>query len=511
MRRWYLPVVLLLVAAPASFQMTSVAPKSSDYDQPHRPQFHFSPVTNWMNDPNGLVYHSGEFHLFYQFNPFGDRWGHMSWGHAVSPDLVHWKHLPVALLEEDGIMIFSGSAVVDSANSSGLGTTEKPPLIAIYTGHTENLQTQNLAFSTDRGRTWQKYRGNPVLDIGKKDFRDPKVFRHIPTGRWIMAVALPVERKVAFYGSFDLINWERLGEFGPAGEVSGIWECPDLFELPIAKSPGEKRWVLIVNLNPGAVAGGSGTQYFTGDFDGATFRADPAPAPQWADYGRDFYAAVSWSDVPNSDGRRLWIGWMSNWEYADKIPTSPWRGAMSVPRSLSLEKRPGGLALIQTPVRELSRLRTEVLTTGNIGLPEANRMLRERKVEGDLLEIEAEFRGGTARDFGLSVRAGQDQRTKAGYDVRRAEVYIDRRSSGNVSFHPAFPGRHAAPLLADGGKIRLHLLVDRSSVELFANGGERVLTELIFPDPESHAVHFYESGGKATLLSLRIWKLASIW
>lgn len=242
--------------------------------EPFRPGFHFTPDQNWINDPNGLVYADGEYHLFYQYNPFGDKWGHMSWGHAVSSDLVKWEQLPVAIPEKDGIMAFSGSAVIDHDNTSGFGTAEKPPMVAIYTGHREGHQSQRLAFSNDKGRTWSEYAGNPVLDVGKADFRDPKVFWHAPTKRWIMTVALSTEKKVSFYGSPDLKKWQHLSDFGPAGATGGIWECPDLFALPVEKSETEKRWVLLLNMNPGAPAGGSGCQYFVGNFDGKGFKLD---------------------------------------------------------------------------------------------------------------------------------------------------------------------------------------------------------------------------------------------
>ena len=296
--------------------------------EPFRPQYHFTPEKNWMNDPNGMVFYEGEYHLFYQYNPAGDKWGHMSWGHAVSPDMVHWTHLPLALAEADNVMIFSGSAVVDWKNSSGFGKDGRPPLVAVYTGFrtTDRVQFQCIAYSNDKGRTWTKYSGNPVIDINSMDFRDPKVQWHDATRRWIMTVSLSAEHKVRFYGSDNLKAWTLLSEFGPAGATGGVWECPDLFELPL---PGtnDKRWVLVVNMNPGSVAGGSGGQYFIGRFDGTQFVADrdslipPRPgrsaseSAHWFDYGPDYYAAVSWSDVPASDGRRLWLGWMSNWEY----------------------------------------------------------------------------------------------------------------------------------------------------------------------------------------------------
>jgi fructan beta-fructosidase len=500
--------VLFVVVLGVGLLFSSLVHEEYDYRQEHRPQFHFSPPVNWMNDPNGLVYLDGEYHLFYQYNPFGNEWGHMSWGHAVSPDLVRWEHLPVALPEEDGVMVFSGSAAVDFSNTSGFGTPDTPPLVAIYTGHTERLQTQNIAFSIDRGRSWKTYDGNPVLDTGKKDFRDPKVFRHAPTGRWIMAVALPVERKISFYGSEDLIRWDHLSDFGPAGAVDGIWECPDLFELPVEGS-ASRKWVLIVSLNPGSIAGGSGMQYFVGDFDGTRFTAKASEGPKWVDYGRDFYAAVSWSDIPEADGRRIWLGWMSNWDYAGSVPTSPWRGAMSIPRALKLKEKGTGFDLVQTPLEELKVLRTEVMNLDNLGLARAGRRLGE--LRGDTLEIQAEIRVGSARDLGLAVRIGNGQNTRAGYDSGQSVVYVDRTESGKADLHPAFPGRHSAPLSPRQGIVKLHVFVDRSSVELFANDGERVITDLIFPDGSSLGLGLYEEGGTAEVISLKVWKLDSIW
>src|SRR5207247_1859911 len=282
--------------------------------------------------------------------PEGDTWGHMSWGHAVSPDLVRWNHLPVALREENGVMIFSGSAVVDHQNTSGFGKDGKPPLVAIYTGHGHGKQAQHIAYSTDRGRTWTKYENNPVIDINSPEFRDPKVFWHEPTKKWVMVVAKPDQRKVLFWGSPDLKKWEQLGEFGGQGAVEGIWECPDLFEQIVAKADGtdsgRKRWVLVVNINGGTPAGGSGCQYFIGEFDGTTFRNDnPKDVKLWADYGPDFYAAQSLADLPAEPARRVWIGWMSNWRYANREPTRPWRTAQSLPRELMLVETPAGIRL----------------------------------------------------------------------------------------------------------------------------------------------------------------------
>ena len=476
------------------------------YHEPFRPQFHFTPEVHWMNDPNGLVYYDGEYHLFYQHNPHANEWGHMSWGHAVSTDLVHWKHLPIALHDEYGVMAFSGSAVVDHANTSGFGVNGKPPMVAIYTGHSAGLQTQDLAFSHDRGRTWTKYESNPVLDIGEADFRDPKVFWHNPTKRWVMVVTLAVQKKLQFYGSLNLKEWTLLSEFGPAGSPSKLnWECPDVFELPIENEPGQTRWVLETDMGSGAIAGGSGGEYFTGVFDGTTFVADSMES-QWVDFGRDFYAPVSWSNIPASDGRRLWIGWMNNWETALN-PTSPWRSAMSIPRELTLRRINGQLRLCQRPVRELQTLRTDSTQLMNVDLKNESRKIN---LPGQQLEIIATFAPGDASEFGFRVLKGTDQETVVGYDVKLQGMFVDRTRSGNVDFHKAFSGRHKGPLALDAnGQIRLHLFVDASSVEVFGNEGETVVTDLVFPNSGSAGLEVYSSKGACLLVDCTVYRLQS--
>src|SRR5258708_7477700 len=301
------------------------------YQEPYRTQYHFSPPQNWMNDPNGLVFCEGEFHLFYQFNPLGIKWGHMSWGHAVSTNLVTWKHLPVAIPEQGNVMAFSGTAVVDEKNTSGFGDGIAGPIVAVYTGHETKpvkKQSQYLAYSNDHGRTWKEYAGNPVLDLNLADFRDPKVSWYAPGGCWIMTVVLSTERKVAFYRSENLRGWTLLSQFGPAGSTSGVWECPDLFPLVVQGDPTETKWVLIVNVGDGAPNGGSGSQYFVGNFDGKTFTPEKnngAIPTRWLDHGRDFYAAGPCSNLPGTNGRRLLIGWMNNLKYTQHIPTQPGR------------------------------------------------------------------------------------------------------------------------------------------------------------------------------------------
>jgi len=416
----------------------------------------------------------------------------------------------VALREEDGVMVFSGSAVVDRANTSGLCGPPRARvacLVAVYTGHGHDKQTQNLAYSRDRGRTWTKYAGNPVLDIGAKDFRDPKVFWHAPTARWIMAVSLAEERKIRFYGSTDLKAWTALSDFGPAGYTQGQWECPDLFELPVEGGRARMRWVLSVNVNPGAPLGGSADQYFIGSFDGTAFHNDDPPSQVlWADHGKDFYATQSWSDLPRSDPRRVWIGWMSNWQYANQDPTSPWRGMFTVPRALRLVARPEGIRLVQEPVAELRSLRGQRRT---IPARDVKGTVALDAVTGDALEIEAVFTAGSASAFGLQVRKGKDEETIVGYDVSAGAVFVDRRRSGNAGFSPDFPGRHAGPLALESGRVRLHVLVDRSSVEVFAGGGRTVITDRIFPDPSSRGVAVWAEGGAASLVSLGAWALDS--
>jgi levanase len=823
----------LLVGAFAA-AASAAPPGPATYREPFRPQFHFTPATNWMNDPNGLVYYKGEYHLFFQHNPFGDTWGHMSWGHAVSRDLVHWQQLPVAIPEQGDEMIFSGSAVVDRDNTSGFGTRGNPAMVAIYTSAYPDDQKQSLAYSTDRGRTWTKYAGNPVLDDADREFRDPKVFWYAPQRKWIMAVSMAVQRKIRFYSSPNLKQWTLMSDFGPANATGGVWECPDLFPLALDGNPRKTKWVLVVNLNPGGIAGGSAAQYFVGDFDGSRFTADnagaytppagdvfadfegsdygawtttgtafgsgpahgtlpgqqtvsgfqgnglvnsfldfdssqgtltsprftigrdyinflvgggahahdpaggdgtpppgdvladfegpdygswtatgdfagttphrggdgrvgeqsvdtffgnpnngdpntgsivspeftinrdfldfeiaggnhPEPGPgqtavnlvvdgaivrtatgsdsgtlnwvawdlqdlsgkqghieivdratggwghvladhfvlsdvaakirsdetavnllvdgavvrttagkesealdwaswnvrdlrgkdaqiqivdrnsggwghiladqvvfadapaqsaeqraSWLDYGKDYYAAVSWNDVP--DGRRLMIGWMNNWQYANQIPTSPWRSAMSVPREIGLRTIDGHPQVVQSPIRELRELRTgPAYRLGHRPIPPGTQLLTGRGSSGKTLEIDAEFRLRDADRFGLKVRAGSGEETVIGYDTTTRELYVDRTKSGNVAFNANFPGVQRAPLAARHGKVRLQILVDWSSVEVFTGDGQRVITDQVFPSATSDGIELFADGGHATLQRLKIQPLRSSW
>jgi sucrose-6-phosphate hydrolase SacC (GH32 family) len=516
---------LACLIALSSCCLFAESPKDRDYNQPYRPQFHFSPRINWTNDPNGLVYFEGEYHIFFQYNPFGDQWGHMSWGHAVSPDLVHWKELPVAIPESDGVMIFTGSTVVDRANSSGFCTGGKPCLVAIYTGHTPGspagkpLETQNLAYSNDRGRTWTKYSGNPVLDLHMHDFRDPKVFWSEQGKHWVMVVSLPDDHKVSIYGSPDLKKWEHLSDFGPEGAVSGQWECPELFELSVDGNAAHTRWVLKIGLNPGAVQGGSGEQYFVGRFDGTRFVNDnPASLQLWTDYGKDCYCALTFNGLPKTPPPaqaqpQTMIGWMNDWQYAGKLPTSPWRGQMTFPRKLALRATPDGMRLIQLPSDAIAKLHKtpvrRLIGTEN----EVNKHLNGHARGGDkMIDLTSTITLGTAKLAGWRLLSGDGSYTQAGYDREREELFIDRSNSGETDFSPEFPARVSAPLkLAHPGQVQLRILVDRSSIEVFAEHGRVVMTELIFPKQNGRHIAVYSDGGKLGGVSVRIWALSSIW
>jgi len=507
---------LLLALPPRDSAETSDAAPS---EEPYRPQFHYTPPTNWMNDPNGLVYHDGTYHLFHQYNPKGHEWGHMSWYHATSTDLMHWSHQGVALPEEGNEMIFSGSAVVDAANTSGFGTGgNSSPMVAIYTSHytlegNSSDQAQSLAYSTDGGATWTKYQGNPVLEHPDPEFRDPYVFWYAPDQRWIMAVALSEQQTVQFYASTNLREWAHLSDFGPAGATGGIWECPLLFQVPFEDS-GQTRWILKVDLNPGAVAGGSGGQYFVGDFDGTTFTPHHGVrkhGPHWVDYGPDFYAAMAWNHVPESDGRALWMGWMNNWAYAKHLPTPLRRSAQTIPRSLHLRPLQGEPRLVQQPVEELQRLREQHVHLDSRPLAAGATPLKEAGISGRSLELVAVFEPKGAKTVGLHVRAGTDEKTVIGYDVEAEAVFVDRSASGVVDAQSDIPSRSSAPLSLQEGRVKLHVFVDRSSVEVFANDGARVLTHRIAPTPKSEGVSLVRAGSPARLVRLDAWSLRSIW
>ena len=474
----------------------------------YRPEYHFTPPSNWMNDPNGLVFFDGEYHLFYQYHPHSTVWGPMHWGHAISTDLVHWQHLPTALYPDERGMIFSGSAVIDWNNTAGFG---KEAMIAIFTynNHTydnkNRVEDQNIAYSTDRGRTWTKYAGNPVVPHpgNLTDFRDPKVFWH--EDHWVMVLA--AGDRVLFYISPDLKKWEPSGSFGGGyGSTDGVWETPDLFKLTV-DSTTQTRWALTVGVGSGASAGGSGTQYFIGHFDGKVFVSEnPKEVILWADYGADYYAPQSWSNEPN--GRRIMIGWMSNWQYAREVPSEGWRGMFSVPREVSLTSTANGVRLVHEPIPELEVLRVKGWHWQNQIVQSGENLLAS--LTGEAFEIIVEFQvQRSVNSFGLHVRRGGEERTTIGYNSRSQEVFIDRTKSGQSEFKDGFAARHAAHLEPEDQTVRLHIFVDRCSVEVFANDGIITLSDLIYPSPRSLELEFFAEGSDVFIKLLDVYPMTS--
>jgi len=607
----------------------------------YRPLIHFTPEKNWMNDPNGMFYYEGEYHLFYQYNPFGNTWGHMSWGHAVSKDLVHWEHLPVALPEEDGVMIFSGSAVVDWKNTSGFSNNDTPPIVAIYTGYHEmtGIQEQSIAFSLDKGRTWTKYAKNPVIDLGLKNFRDPKVIWYEPENKWVMVVAMPMDRYVQFYSSNDLKSWNLMSSFGPLGSVKGQWECPDLF--PIVASDGTEKWILEVDVDSGAPAGGSGGQYFVGNFDGTNFINDQevksenqpyiptgivienfendlsnwevtgeafsasptsgtlpnqnevtgyfnkkfvnsfhngdastgqmtskkflindnyinfligggahkntainllldgkvvrttsgnnnellewafwdvsdlmgdeaqiqiidnniggwghinidhihlssyaaynvTEAANWVDYGKDFYAGVTWSDIPEIDGRRIWLAWMNNWQYAQEIPTGIWRSSMSFPRTISLKEKNGNYRFQQKFVSELNNELNQKFNFTNTSVKQINTEIHS-VIDKSKLSFYSSFKWNADESLSIYLASqGGAICYSLDYNAEQRTITVQRPLEGNIDFHARFPSTQVVSLDEDTKIIDVEMLVDNSSVEVLVQEGTIAFTNQIF-------------------------------
>ncbi|WP_045729424.1 glycoside hydrolase family 32 protein [Pseudarthrobacter chlorophenolicus] len=525
-----------------SSSVEAALPETAPATTGWRPALHYTARDTWLNDPNGLVYYGGQYHLFYQNNPFGNVWGNMSWGHATSRDLLHWTEHPVAIACDETEDIFSGSVVVDHGNTSGLGTAESPALVAIYTSAFKagsehgGTQAQSLAFSTDGGMSWSKFGGNPVLSRNSAHFRDPKVFRYQGENGayWVMAAVEAQHQKVVLYRSEDLKVWDYLSDFGPANADAGEWECPDLFPLAVDGDPGNTKWVLIVNVNPGAVAGGSGGQYFVGHFDGASFVADEsslaAPAGisalgdaagataalrccLWLDWGRDCYASVSFSNVP--DGRRIIIGWMNNWDYANQLPTAPWRSSMTLARELRLTADGGSARLVQEPVLGGGSSGTslpgtgECVRSGTFDLADAAFRLPDA-VPGAAQVIDAEILPGTAGQVSFHLLENEDGSagTVLSYHPASAELVLDRRQSGNTNFHAKFPSAEAAPLNLADGVLKLRIVVDHCSVEVFAQDGQVVLTDLVFPLAGQTRNRLTATGGPASIRTLTVTALS---
>jgi len=474
-----------------------------------RPVYHFTPQKNWVNDPNGLIYLDGEYHLFFQHHPHSTQWGPMHWGHAVSTDLLHWQELPIALYPDKLGYIYSGSAVYDKDNTSGLGTEATPPLVAIFTYHDmdvfkadgDNYQYQGLAYSTDKGRTWKKYQNNPIIpNPGSKDFRDPKVFWHSDTQQWIALIA--AKDHIKFYSSDNLIDWSYNSSFGSTHGMHGIgvWECPDLFELKLEGSD-DTKWVLLQNINEENPNGGSGTQYFIGHFDGSTFTNDnPEDTVLWLDYGKDNFAGITW----NNAKRRIFLGWMSNWQYANLVPTTTWRNGMTFPRELSLKNTSQGLRLISRPVNELGQLsqREELVwaspnATDTLSLP----------FNFNATKIEGQLAGQPLDDLKLTFFNESGEQTSIAYDATDKTFVIDRTESGIVDFSENFPVIQKAPRVSVSDTLSFQLLLDANSMEAFFDGGQTVMTSLYFPNSPYHLLRV-ENGQNICLDSIKVHELA---
>jgi len=458
-------------------------------DEQYRPQVHFSPKKNWINDPNGMVYHNGIYHLFFQYHPYSSVWGPMHWGHATSKDLIRWKEEAIAIYPDSIGTIFSGSAVVDKNNTSGFGKNGKAPLVAVFTQHdmksekagSNDFQTQSVAYSNDNGKTWIKYAGNPVLkNPGIVDFRDPKVMWYEPQKKWIMTLA--TKDCITFYSSGNLKNWQKESEFGASvGAHGGVWECPDLFAMD---DNGKKVWVLIVSINPGGPNKGSATQYFVGDFDGNKFTPYNTNI-KWIDYGPDNYAGITWS---NTGKRKIFLGWMSNWMYANQVPTETWRNAMTVPRELKLKHVANEILVASQPVPELFKKESKPLriynqksiNTLDLGT-KFGKLQFPCRISVDVEEV---------KDFSLIISNDNGEELAIGFDKNQNSYFIDRTKAGKSSFQKDFAARHFAPRLSVGKTMTVSVIIDVSSVEVFADDGLTVMTGIFFPNKPYNTLQF---------------------
>jgi fructan beta-fructosidase len=478
---------LLLASAALAQTAAPVPPATPQY----RPAYHFTPAAHWMNDPNGMVYYQGTYHLFFQYYPGAMVWGPMHWGHATSPDMLTWKEQPIALYPDSLGYIFSGSAVIDKNNTAGFG---KDAMVAMFTYHDpkgekagrDNYQTQGLAYSLDAGKTWKKYAQNPVLkNPGIKDFRDPKVSWNDATQKWVLTLA--TLDRITFYSSPNLKDWTKESEFGQKlGAHGGVWECPDLFPLTLK---GKQYWVLIVNLNPGGPNGGSATQYFVGQFDGKTF-TPLNDKTKWADYGPDEYAGVTFA---NTGSRRIFLGWMSNWEYANQVPTSPWRSAMTIPRELGLRQEGAEIYLTSQPAAELASIAKTPATLQNVAVKntvDLTTRLKSTSAKHRLTLKTAQF-----GSFELLLGNAAGEELVVGYDQAKKQYFIDRSKAGQKDFSPKFTGRATAPRLSAAAGTELTLFFDAASVELFADQGLTAMTEIFFPNKPLTTIKLRSASG----------------
>ena len=497
----------------------------------YRPVYHHTPPYGWMNDPNGMVYKDGEYHLYYQYNPYGSKWGNMHWGHSVSRDLIHWQHLDPAIARDTLGHIFSGSTVVDKDNTAGYG---KDALIALYTSASdERGQIQCMAYSTDNGRTYTKYEHNPILTPfdGLKDFRDPKVFWYEPDKKWIMIVS--ADKNMRFYSSTDLKEWTYLSQFGEGyGAQPNQFECPDFVQLPVDGNKDNMKWIMIVNINPGCMFGGSATEYFVGTFDGKAFKCDTKPqVTKWLDYGKDHYAAVC---ISNTGDRTIALPWMSNWQYANITPIKQYRGANGLPRELTLYTKDGQTYVAANVVPEAKALRKDSRAVEGFSLNGKHRIDNLTNGTDCAVELEMDITPGSAQTVGFDLLNEKGEKVKIYLDMEAGRLVMDRTESGitqldgpnkgnydvhvketddhrktlSVNYQNDFALGTWAPLaLCNGKTYHLDIFVDKCSVEIFVDGGRIAMTNLVFPTRPYDSLRFYSEGGQATVNNLTIHSL----
>lgn len=497
---------------------------NTDY---YRPVYHHTPLYGWMNDPNGMVYKDGEYHLYFQYNPYGSKWGNMHWGHSVSTDLIHWNHLKPAIARDTLGHIFSGSTVVDKNNTAGYGDNA---LIALYTSASdEHGQIQCMAYSTDDGRTYTKYEKNPVLlpFDGLKDFRDPKVFWYEPDKKWVMIVS--ADKEMRFYASQNLKDWEYMSAFGKGyGAQPNQFECPDFIQLPVDGDKNKMKWVMLVNINPGCMFGGSATEYFVGDFDGKEFTCDTKPETvKWLDYGKDHYAAVC---ISNTGERIISIPWMSNWQYANVTPIRQYRGANGLPRELSLYTKDGQIYVAADVVKEVEALRKDTRSFAPITVKDEYKIDEIVPQTDGAYELEMDITPNTSGVAGFDLMNAKGEVAKIYLDMKSGKLVMDRTASGLVAFgeksepHAKETDDHRktmsvnyqndfalgtwAPLsLCEGKTYHLNVFVDKCSVEIFVDGGRIAMTNLVFPTEPYNTLRFYTEGGEAQVSNMKVYKL----